>query len=342
MTEIAYVTREPIARALAVRPTAIALLEIDRACRSGSRLVDGLCHRLFAPETRTRTFDWPSPRGYIDRIDFDEAGLISATSVVSGGTTLTQNTHYFLEPDNYGPPYDHIRLNRNSSATFSGGPQRAVSIAGLWGWSNLEESRGTLAGAVSDSATSITLTAPADVGNVLRIGTERLLISGLRWTVSGDSATLTNSAANGTVAVADGTTYEEGETLLIDSERLRVVDIAGNTLTVDRAVDGSALAAHTAVPVYRRRTFLVERGVLGTTAASHSFGDASLRWVPPAGVGELAQAYAEDIFLQRNSGYARIVGSGESARQASGRSVKDLEARVAKTYGRGARHRMVA
>lgn len=341
MTEVGYVTREPIARALNVRPTAIAMLEIDRACRSGSRMVDGLCHRLFAPETRTRTFDWPSPRGYIDRIDFDEAGLISAISVISGGITLTAND-YFLEPDNYGPPYDSIRLNWNSSGTFSGGPQRAVSITGLWGWSNLEDSRGTLSGAISAADTLLTLTSPVDVGHVLRIGTERLLISGLRWTDSGDTTTLAGDKSAVSVSVSAGTSYEEGETLLVGSERLRVVEIAGNTLSVERAVDGTPLAPHSAVPVYRRRTFQVERGALGTSAGSHSNADAVFRWVPPTGVTELAQAYAEDAFLQRNSGYARVIGSGDNAQQASGRGIRDLEKRVQRLYGRSARHRVVA
>src|SRR3546814_9940491 len=47
------------------------------------------------------------------------------------------------------------------------------------------------------------------------------------------------------VDVTDGTLFFVGELILIDSERMRIVDITGNNLTVVRAYDGSRSEEHT-------------------------------------------------------------------------------------------------
>src|SRR3546814_19132909 len=73
-----------------------------------------------------------------------------------------------------------------------------------------------------------------------------------------------------TVDVTDGTLFFVGELILIDSERMRIVDITGNNLTVVRAYGGATLAAHSlGADVYVSRRLTVDRGALGTTAAPH-------------------------------------------------------------------------
>jgi hypothetical protein len=81
---------------------------------------------------------------------------------------------------------------------------------------------------------------------------------------------LTAVASNDGVPVTTGAAFAVGETVLIDTERMLVVDITGNTLICKRAWDGAVLAAHTtsaAVSALRSLTLL--RGALGTTATSH-------------------------------------------------------------------------
>jgi len=344
MLEPVYVTRDEIAAALDVKPTAYMYAEIDRACRAGSRAVEGLTHRFLYPMTATRYFDYPdwSKRYPTQRIDFDEWSLISATSVVSGGVTIAPSS-YLLGPNTYGPPYEHLDLNRSSSAAFSGGPQNAVSITGLWGWTNDETTAGTLVGSITASDTLVTLTAPASVGAVLRIGQERVQVAGARWIDSTQTASaLALSNAGVTITVSNGSVFTENEYLLIDSERVQVLEIAGNTLTLRRAAGGTVLAAHSAgTAIYWRHQHVVERGSLGTTAAIATNGASVYRWVPFSLTAEVAQAYAEDFFLQRNAGYARTVGSGESERQASGRGIAQAEARLRRLLKRGARLRSV-
>lgn len=334
--EPTYVTRDAIVDALSVKPTAYQLSEVDRACRAGSRAAEGCLRRVFYPEVRTRYFDWPNAYGAPARIDFGKYALISATSVVSDSVTITT---YFLEPNDDGPPYDHLDLDRNSTSTFAGGPQRAIAIAGLWGWTNDEETIGALSGAISSSATTITLSVPAAVGTILRVGNERMQVRNFRWVNSTITASaLTNANSATSITVANGALFTENEVLLIDSERMRVTEIAGNVLTVKRSVDGTVIAAHAgATPIYWQHTIVVERGSLGTTAASALDAATVYRWIPPSLVTELAQAYAEDFFLQRNAGYARTTGSGDSEQQVTGRGVAQIEKRARAVFRRGAR-----
>ncbi|WP_234429896.1 hypothetical protein, partial [Streptomyces sp. AV19] len=154
---------------------------------------------------------------------------------------------------------------------------------------------------------------------------------------------LTASAADVSITVSTLTAAPAvDEVILIDSERMLVVDVAGSVLTVKRAWDGSVLAAHAAgADIYAPRTLTVTRGALGTTAAAMSAGDDIYRWDPPGPVRELTVAEALTSLLQGQSGYARVVGSGEAQREASGRGLRDLRESVYASHGRKARTRAV-
>jgi hypothetical protein len=121
-----------------------------------------------------------------------------------------------------------------------------------------------------------------------------------------------------------------------------VVDIAGNNLTVVRAWDGTVLATHSgAADIYAPRTLTVERGALGSTAATHADTTALTTYVVPGLIRQLTVAEAMSDLLNQGAGYARTVGSGESEREASGRAVRVLRDQVRSRYGRLARVRAV-
>jgi hypothetical protein len=133
-------------------------------------------------------------------------------------------------------------------------------------------------------------------------------------------------------------TITVGETLLVDSERMLVVDVAGTTLTVKRAWDGTVLAAHTSgADLYAPRTVTVTRGALGSTAATHTISTALTRHVVPGPVRELSVAETVNLLLQRQSGYARTVGSGDNVRESSGRGLRSLRDQVWTSHGRKVR-----
>lgn len=344
MTGIPYVYVEDIESSLDVKPSAFMTREIARACLSASRMVDGFCHRILYPHFDTLTFDYPGPRASSNALWLDQNELISASAIVSDTVTIPVDTGYLLRPVD-GPPYNRIELLRSSSYAFAGGPQDAVSVAGIYGFRDDEQQESALTDAIgSTSVSTITVDRPVGgIGALLRIDTERLLLTAKSWVTSAaTSPALAADRSVVSVAVASGSVFTSGEMILIDAERMEVTDIAGNVLIVRRAVGGSLLAAHTlGATIYWQHSLTVERGAVGSTAATHADASVVYRWEPSAEARELAQAYAEDIFLQRNSGYARTSGQGENEKPVSGRGIKDLEARVSVNLRRSARTRAV-
>lgn len=348
-----YATREDVQRALDSKLTARNNAQIDRALESASRGVDALCHRRFYPEHDTRSWDWPNQQYARPwRLWLDDNELISVTTLASGGTTIAASD-YFLEPNRGGPPYNRLEIDLDSTAGFGGGNthQRAITVTGLFGYANDETSVGTLTAAVSSTtATAVAVTASASallgVGSVLRIDDERFLVTGRSMADTGQNlggSGLTAQANSVTVAVSDGTGFAIDEIILIESERMLIVDIAGNNLTVKRAWDGSVLAAHSAgVDVYAPRTLTVTRGALGTTAATHNSGVTVNRWDPPGPVRDLTIAEVIAQLTNEQAGYARTRKSGDggtSERALDMSALKGLRDRVYASHGRKGRVR---
>lgn len=348
---VQYCTRETLASGFDVQPSMGAHAQLDRAITSASDAVDGFLHRCFYPWTGTRYFDFPNrqhaPAG---RLWLDADELISVTSVTSDGVTIPAGQGgYYLEPYNAGPPYTCLRLDRDGSYALGGG-QRGIAITGVFGYRADEESAGTAAEDLDASETQLDIGAAplVGVGSILRIDDERLIVTERTWLTSGQTVQtpLTASTANVAVVVTDGTAFAAGETLLVDSERMLITEVAGNTLTVRRATSGSVLATHTGSTLYLPRSLTVTRGALGTTAAAHSLAAPIYRHVVPSLVEELTLAYASTYLLQLNSGWARTIGpagGGDSGNegQVAGRGLRRIEDAAYDRHGRKVRARAV-
>lgn len=342
-----YVSREEVASAPDIKASAYMTRDIDRACESASRRVERLCRREFYPQTGTRYKDFPNTQQAMSgRLWLDQDELISLTSMTAGGVTIpTANVN--LEPVNDGPPYTYLELNRSSTSSLAAGStsQHALALTGVFGGAPIdEESSGTLAANITASVTSLQLSSTVGVGSLIRIGTERMIVTGKAWVASGQTlgADLASSNSATAVSVATGTAFAAGDLLMIDSELISVVDVVGNVLLVKRAFGGAPLAAHTTgATISWQRVLTVTRGAVGTTAATHASTDAAVRWLAPAPVRDLALAFALDTLFQQGSGYARTVGSGENERVFSGRPIQALADEVVATYGRSLRARAV-
>jgi hypothetical protein len=342
---IRYATREAVKYALDIQNTARSDSDVDSALDSATDAVWGLTHRRFYPEVATRRFDWPSaryPTAWRLWLDFNE--MISITSIVSGGTTLAADEYILRRSDDVDePPYDHVEIDLSAGGSFSSGDtwQRALAITGVYGHSANEDAAGALAEALDSSETAVDVTNAGliGVGNILRVDSERMIVTGRTMLTTAQTlqTPLTAAMNDEVVAVTSGAAYSVGEVLLLDAERMFVVDVAGNNLIVKRKWDGSSLAAHTASTIYASRTLTVERGVLGTTAAAHDTAAAIAKHRPPGLVSEYAIAYALDKLLQRRSGYSRTVGSGENEREATGRGLREITKDLHRAYGRKAR-----
>lgn len=344
-----YVSRETVKSAMDIKSTAQNDRDVDSAIESASRSLEGKLHRRFYPWTGTRYFDWPSGEGFPWRLWLDGNDLVSVTSLVGGGVVVPADNYFLRRTDGIDePPFNVIELDLGDSASFNTGPthQRDIAITGVYAGAPIDEVPvGVTDEALDATETEFTLSdaSAVGVGSVLRIDEERVVVTGRAALDSAATIAtdLTAQANNVSVPVSSGTGFQVGETILIDSERMLITDVAGNTLTAKRAFDG-VLAAHTSgATVYRYNSYTVTRGVLGTTAATHSNGATVSVWSPPGLVSELCLAYALNNLLQRQSGYARQSGEGDNAKEYSGRGIRSIEKDAMTQHGRQLRARAV-
>jgi hypothetical protein len=342
-SNIWYCTRERVKRALDSAETARNNAQVDAAISAATDQIHGLTHRVFYPEVAARYFDnelYISTVG--TRLWLGKHDLVNATSITVDGVALSASDYHLCPQD--GPPYSYIDLDGDSSRSWSTS-QRGNMIAGTWGWWDRTDPAGTTAEALDNAETGadVTNSGVIGVGDILEVASERMVVTGKAMLATGvtidvaDSLTASNADVGITCSAALGMPVVD-ETIMIDAERMLVVETAGTLVVARRGWDGSVLTTHAGgTPIYAPRTLTVERGALGTTASAHDSGTAISRYVPPPLVSQYAVALAMDTLLQEGSGYARIAGSGESAQEFWGRALSGLADRVYARYGRKAR-----
>lgn len=343
-----YTSREEVRAALDFQESSPRGAQIDRAIEDATRSIEYDMRRKFYPQAATRTKDWPNPYYYQTpwHIWLDADEVVSVSQLTSGGVTIPPSG-YLLRPDS-GPPFTRIEINLGTAYGFNAGSttwQRAIQITGVFGFGADTAPAGALTEALDASETGVDVTdsASVGVGDAILIDTEYMIIQGKSQLDTGQvlQNAMAASAAGTILAVTSGAAFVIGETLLLDAEKMLITDIAGNTLLVKRAVEGTVLASHTASTIYAPRTLVVQRGALGTTAATHTISAAVKRHMPPGPVRDLAVARALDTVLQETSGYARTIGSGDNTRAASGGALNQATQDLFYNYGRKTRNRAV-
>ncbi|NSW52204.1 MAG: hypothetical protein HPY85_06845 [Anaerolineae bacterium] len=173
-------------------------------------------------------------------------------------------------------------LRRKDGACFSA--YESVMIVGAWG---LYAETATISGesvsqAIDASELAVANGTKLSEGMIVLVEDEQELVTGYG---SPESATsVLNgavSAGDTTITVDDGSEFHAGEVLLIGTERMRIELINDDDLAVTRGWDGTRESDHdddAAIKVYR--SYTVERGINGTSAAAH----------PEDGVGTTALA----------------------------------------------------
>lgn len=308
-----YTTRDKVKAAMDWKESSRNNSRVDDALQSSAVDIDGCMHRRFYPEIATRKWDWPnfnlSPSWILELGDND---LISIDTLTAGGVIIPSTDYKLRRDDNKDEaPYTRVEIDLSTASAFSSGPtfQQSIEILGLWGHSDKSAPAGTTGQSINGSVTSLNVTNSAilGVGSTLRIDNERLLVADRRMldTAQNLQGNLTASKANEVVPVQDGTTFFVGETILIDAERMRIEDIAGNNLIVTRQWDGSTLATHATgtADIFAPRTLTVVRGFLGSTAASHNIGVSITQHVPPALISEYSLALTINDLRSSIAGY---------------------------------------
>lgn len=351
---IFYATREQVMRTPEIMESAYAGLTVDARIDSASRAAEGLLHRRFYPEQRTILCDWPTANNYAPwEIDLWDQEMISLSAVSSGGTVITSDAILRRGDDLAEPPYSKLAIDLTSNSSFSAGDswQRSLSISGLFGYSDTDTtfSSATLSGAINSSVTTIVLTPVSGylnigIGALIKIDSERMIIVDRRMSTTAQTTTsaLLDTQASRSFTCAGASNFAIGETILIDAERMVINDIAGTTIIVTRAWDGSVLQSHSSgATIYALRTCIVQRGVLGSSAASHSDLASAYTHTYPALLTELVIAETINTLEQLSSGYARTIGTGAGTKLLPSAGLDDIRERAVRQLGRNQRSRAI-
>ena len=310
-----YATVEQLQAAADYKSTAYEAERLRRILDGASRDIELSFHRHYYPLTEAVTFTDPptsTPRR-VQSAGFDlDRDLLALTAATEDGTSATL-ANVELHPGQYGPPYWWIGLTGST-----------IVVTGRWGYSEDTAPAGALEAAISDTTgTSVDVTNSAliGVGDLILVDSEQMIVTAKLQLDSGQnlSNNPTASVSDVTIGLTDGTKFAVGEIILIDAEDMLIVAISGNNGTVKRAYNGSVLAAHSATAdIYAPRTLTVERGAVGTTAATHLDAATITKNVPPGPIVDFCIAEALSRYENESAGYLRQVGTGESAREARG------------------------
>lgn len=309
------------------------------------------------------------------RLWLDDNDLVCPSALVSGGVTIGLD-QFFVQPWSNPvkgrPFFSYIEIDRSTNAQFGNNsqtPQNAISMSATWGYGADADAAGTLAAAVGSTDATVTVSdgSQAGPGNLVILGYGRGTAPfptlaphagalapylGERVLITDASPAPTGLTQSGSGVTSDLDSDQElqwtgtgalnaGEVITLDSEDMLVEKIIGSTATVRRAFNGTTLASHSGAVIYAMRQWSVLRGILGTTAGSYAAGAAVFRHRVPHLVRDLAVAESANQLLQEGSGYARIVGSGESSHPAPGVALADKWDECRTRHGRKGRSRGV-
>ncbi len=276
---IRYALREDLLTARDINYSPATIAVIDQAIESASRKAEDYPLRVFHPTfAATLFYDWPQDAtGNNYQLWIDDTDILAIDTLTIAGT-VAPDTDYILEPVNLGPPFNLLEILKDADTTsgFEAGDttQRAIQIDGTTGYTQDTTTVGTLAVALTDTTgTAVQLdTATPDIGNLLVVEDEWMNITARAFLDSTETVTpaLAAQKSDNTFAVSDVGDVAVGELIRVDTELMLVTDSTATELVVDRAARGTVLATHSATAgIDRRNSYTVERGVVGSTAATH-------------------------------------------------------------------------
>ena len=340
-----YTSRERVKRAASINGTENDA-QIDRIIEASSRDIDRSTRRRFIPITATKTYRYPPIMPMPSWVLWLDEDLQSVTTLQTKAQNTSPTTiassDYFLEPNNYGPPYNRIEIDQSSSAAWESGDtdQRSISINGSWGYSADTKSVGTVSSGLDSDSTATTMvcsdSSKIGVGDTLLIQSEQIFVSDKTSAALGSillNGALTATKSQVTVTVDGSHGIVKGEVLLVESEKMFVESVSTNDLTVIRAYDGSILAAHnddTAVHIFR--TLTIERGANGTTAATHADATAISAYKVPQDIESLCLAESLATYFQEEAGFGRSVGAGDGAIEFTARDLASRRMHTERYY----------
>jgi hypothetical protein len=279
--------------------------------RAASQYITSL-RRSFIPVVETRSF---RGKGGTELLI---PPLLSITSVTNDGTTLTAGVDFEMWPDGRhwrNGPYSALIIPSSGSTIGSWSREtEGVVISGEWGlWDEAVSLQlSAVSQLVGDTTLVVSNGSQISPGMVIRIEDELELVT--------ETGSATDSTANLITAidvtdeelsVINGSLLSAGEVIRIGFERMQVLEVIGNDVQVSRGYMGSKRAAHLAgADIYVHRTYTVQRGANGSTAAAHS-SKAVTRQVAPEDVNYLCRQIAALMKKKADTGFIGRSGNDD-------------------------------
>ena len=244
---------------------------IRRILEASSRRIDDYCGGgTFGPQTQTRYYDI----GFGTLRNSPQYQTTTGTADVAMGNS----TAGVIPLDNW--------IISPTTVTAYGATDRATSDTLTEGYNN------DFFLMPYNSTPKTILKLNEDTTKGLDSGQQTLSIVG-SWGYTADTVSVTTSDAIGSTtatsaSVTSATNLGPAQTILIDSEQLYITSISGNTLTV-------------------------ERGVNGSTAATHSGGASLYRYDYPELVVQACLDLSKIVFRDRDLGTVTTIGAGEAS-----------------------------
>ncbi len=270
----------------------------------------------FFPSIETKRFDGNGRR----RLNLPP--FLAITSITIDGT-LWASTDYIKYPLNKhweNGPYSWLEIDPDGSKGWFDKVVNGVVIAATWG----KYSYTSLTGAtvqndpLASNGTSLIVDdgSKIGIGMLLLMGSEQAFVNGRGDpTANVTTASVAIAKDEYLVTLADATKVNVGEIIRCDLEDMKILSKNATTkqIYVKRAYNDTELAAHlinTPVDVYR--TFTIDRGVNGSTAASQTKATAISRYEPPEQINSLCKQIACNLQNLAESGYTGKSGNSQT------------------------------
>jgi hypothetical protein len=189
-----------------------------------------------------------------------------------------------------------------------------IEIAGSVGLYNAAELlTATLGAAISSTSANTMRVSDGSMvspGMVVMIDSEWIFVRSTGTPVTGvTTLSVALDAKDEIITVANGALLNVGEIIRMGVEQAKVLDINGTTVAIQRGWNKTSRTTHAQnsnVDVYRN--FTIERGVNGSTAATHLDAASITRQLAPEDVKGLCRKIATRMLKDASSGYQGRVG----------------------------------
>ncbi len=216
----------------------------------------------------------------------------------------------------YGP-FLRIESDKYGANRFLAYRLNGVGVPGVWGLFERIESTSAVISSIQNLADVILVVSDGSQlspGMTLDIEGEMEFVNGY----GSATAAITTLGAildgvSETITVANGALLNVGEQIQVDFEKLLILDIQGNKCFVVRGWNKTLKTTHSSganVAVFR--TFRVDRGINGYTAAAHNTSAAVSMYTVPADVNYLAREIASLMMRKSATAFSGRSGNPES------------------------------